>query len=133
MLSDPFSAAVEARDPDALTEALAEGVSFRSPVVFRPYEGRPLVSTVLTEGAMKVFEDFRYTDKLEREGSAALVFNATVRGREVEGVDLLRFDEEGKVSELVVLVRPMSGLNALAGAMAERFEELGITPPRRDS
>ncbi len=133
MLSDRFSAAVEARDPDALADALAEDVSFRSPVVFRPYEGRPLVATVLTEGAMKVFEDFRYTGKLEGDGSAALVFNASVQGREVEGVDLLRFDDEGKVSELVVMVRPMSGLNALASAMAEQFERLGITPPGRGS
>jgi hypothetical protein len=129
VLSDAFSAAAESRDSEALTEALAEDVSFRSPVVFRPYEGRDLVATILTEGAMKVFEGFRYTDKLEDGDSAALVFEATVGGREVQGLDLLRFDADGKVSELAVMVRPMSGLNALATAMAERFEQLGITPP----
>jgi hypothetical protein len=111
VLSDAFSAAVQARDPEALSDALAEDVSFRSPVVFRPYRGRPLVSTILTEGAMKVFEDFRYTDRLEGDGSAALVFEARVGEREV------------------VMVRPMSALNALAAAMAERFERLGIAPP----
>jgi hypothetical protein len=132
VLSDSFSAAVEARDADAISAALADDVRFRSPVVFRAYEGKPLVSTILTEGALKVFEDFRYTDKLEGEGAAALVFTATVRGREVEGLDFLRFDEEGRVAELVVMVRPMSGLNALAAAMAERFEQLGITPPSGD-
>jgi hypothetical protein len=129
VLSDAFSAAVQARDPEALSDALAEDVSFRSPVVFRPYRGRPLVSTILTEGAMKVFEDFRYTDRLEGDGSAALVFEARVGEREVQGVDLLRFDGEGRVAELVVMVRPMSALNALAAAMAERFERLGIAPP----
>ena len=129
MLSDAFSVAVQARDPEALSDALAEDVSFRSPVVFRPYRGRPLVSTILTEGAMKVFEDFRYTDRLEGDGSAALVFEARVGEREVQGVDLLRFDGEGRVAELVVMVRPMSALNALAAAMAERFERLGIAPP----
>ena len=129
MLSDAFSAAIHARDPETLSDALAEDVSFRSPVVFRPYRGRPLVSTILTEGAMKVFEDFRYTDRLEGDGSAALVFEARVGERELQGVDLLRFDGEGRVAELVVMVRPMSALNALAAAMSERFERLGIAPP----
>lgn len=78
---------------------------------------------------MKVFEGFRYTDKVEQGDSAALVFEAGVGGRELQGLDLLRFDGEGKVRELVVMVRPMSGLNALAAAMAERFEQLGLTPP----
>ena len=129
MLSDAFSSAVEARDPEALADALAEDVRFLSPVVFRPYEGRDLVLTILSEGAMKVFEGFRYTDKVEQGDSAALVFEAGVGGRELQGLDLLRFDGEGKVRELVVMVRPMSGLNALAEAMAERFEQLGLTPP----
>ena len=129
MLSDAFSAAALSRDPTALAAALADDVSFRSPVVFRPYEGRDLVVTILAEGAMRVFEDFRYTDKFENGDSAALVFEATVGDREVQGLDLLRFDDEGKVRELTVMVRPMSGLNALAAAMAERFERLGIAPP----
>jgi SnoaL-like domain len=129
VLSDAFSAAAESRDPGALADALADDVRFLSPVVFRPYEGRDLVVTILSEGAMKVFEGFRYTDKLEEGDSAALVFEASVGGRELQGLDLLRFDGEGKVRELVVMVRPMSGLNALAAAMAERFERLGITPP----
>jgi hypothetical protein len=129
MLRDAFSAAVESRDREALAAALAEDVSFRSPVVFRSYEGHDLVVTILVEGAMKVFEDFRYTDKLENGDSAALVFEARVGDRELQGLDLLRFDGEGKVRELVVMVRPASGLNALAAAMAERFERLGITPP----
>ena len=129
MRSDAFRRAVEAEDPDGLTDALAEDVTFRSPVVFRAYEGKPLVSTILVEGAMRVFDDFRYIDQLEDGESAALIFSAKVGDREVDGLDLLRFDAEGKVSELVVMVRPMSGLNALAEAMGRRFEELGITPP----
>jgi len=48
---------------------------------------------------------------------------------EVDGLDLLRFDAEGKVRELTVMVRPMSGLNALAEAMGREFERLGIAPP----
>ena len=126
MLSDPFRAAVEAEDPDALTDALAHDVVFRSPAVFKPYEGKAVVSAILVQGAMKVFEDFRYTDQLEGPDVATLVFRARVGDRELDGLDLLRFDADGKVGELTVMVRPMSGLNALAEAMARRFEDAGI-------
>ncbi len=129
MKSDAFRAAIEAEDPEALAETLAEDVVFRSPVVFRSYEGKPTVAAILTEGAMNVFEDFRYVHQLEDGDVAALIFDARVGDRELNGLDLLRFDSDGKVSELTVMVRPMSGLNALAEAMGREFERLGITPP----
>jgi hypothetical protein len=100
-------------------------------VTFKPYEGKQLVATILVEGAMKVFSDFRYTDRLEGEDAAALIFKAKVGDREVDGLDLLRFDGRGKVRELTVMVRPMSGVNALAEAMGRRFEELGLVPAGR--
>jgi hypothetical protein len=128
MNSDAFTAAVKARDPEALTDALADDVVFRSPVVFRAYEGKPVVSAILTEGAMKVFEDFRYGERFENGDAAALIFKARVGDREVDGLDLLRFDGDGKVAELMVMVRPMSGLNALAEAMGRELERVGITP-----
>jgi hypothetical protein len=124
MKSDAFKAAVEAEDPDALTDALAEDVVFRSPAVFKPYEGKELVAAILTQGAMKVFEDFHYTDRLEDSDTAVLIFSARVGDRELDGLDRLRFDADGKVRELMVMVRPMSGLNALAEAMARRFETI---------
>ena len=129
MKSDAFRAAVEAEDPDALTATLSEDVVFRSPVVFKPYEGKALVSTILVEGAMRVFADFRYVDQLEDGDAAALIFRARIGDREVDGLDLLRFDSEGRVRELMVMVRPMSGINALAEAMGRQFERLGITQP----
>jgi hypothetical protein len=129
MHSDAFTSAIEAEDPEALTEALADDVIFRSPVVYKAYEGKPVVSAILTEGAMKVFEDFRYVERFEGGDTAALIFKARVGDREVDGLDLLRFDADGKVAELMVMVRPMSGLNALAEAMGREFERLGIAPP----
>jgi SnoaL-like domain len=124
MKSDLFRAAVEAEDPAALAEALADDVVFRSPAVFKPYEGKQVVAAILTQGAMKVFEDFRYTDQLEDDDVATLIFAARVGDRQVDGLDLLRFDPDGRVGELMVMVRPMSGLNALAEAMARRFETI---------
>ena len=129
MLSDDFKAAVEAENPEALVGCLADDVRFRSPVVFRPYEGRDVVGAILTEGAMKVFSDFRYSERFEEGDAAALLFEARVGDREVEGVDLLRFDSDGKVRELTVMVRPMSGLNALAEAMGREVERLAPTAP----
>ena len=119
---------MEAEDAQAITDALAEDVVFRSPVVFKPYEGKQMVGAILTQGAMRVFEDFRYTDQLEDGDVATLIFEARVGDRLLNGLDLLRFDADGKVRELMVMVRPMSGLNALAEAMARRFEEAGIGP-----
>jgi SnoaL-like domain len=130
MLSDRFADAIAGDDPDALKAALADDIVFRSPVVFRPYEGKAVVGTIITEGAMKVFEDFRYVHRSEAGDEAALVFEARVGDRDVQGLDLLRFDSEGLISELTVMVRPMSGLNALAEAMGREFERLGIAPPR---
>jgi hypothetical protein len=130
MRSDAFRAAIEAEDRDALVACLAEDVRFLSPVVFRAYDGRDLVGTILTEGAMRVFRDFRYREQLEDGDVSALIFAARVEDREVDGLDLLRFDAQGQVAELTVMVRPMSGLHALADGMGKEFERLGISPPR---
>jgi hypothetical protein len=127
--SDPFVAAVEARSPEQLEAALAPDVRFLSPVVFRPYQGREVVLMILVEGAMKVLEDFRYVHRLAGEQADALIFRARVADREVDGLDLLSFDGQGRVRELMVMARPLSGLTALAGAMGRRFEQLGIAPP----
>jgi hypothetical protein len=119
--SDRFRAAVEAKDLSAAQEVLAADVVFRSPVVFKPYEGLDAVLNVLG-AALRVFEDFRYVEQVESGNAAVLMFEARVGDRDLQGVDLLRFDEGDLVRELVVMVRPMSGLNALAEAMQRQLE-----------
>jgi limonene-1,2-epoxide hydrolase len=124
-----FERAVQARDADAITAALAPDVGFRSPVVFRPYEGREVVSAVL-RAVTEVFREFEYVQRLEAaDGAIALIFRAKVGDRELDGLDLLRIDDEGLVSELTVMVRPMSGVQALATAMAEQLERMGVPAP----
>jgi hypothetical protein len=103
-----------------MKEALAPDVTFRSPVVFKPYEGREVVMHLLG-AVVQVFEDFSYVDELTGDGSAGLVFHARVGDRELEGWDYLRLDEEGRVKELTVMVRPMSAMHALAEAMAAKL------------
>jgi hypothetical protein len=124
-----FQSAVEARDLDAVIAALSPDVVFRSPVVYKSYEGRELVSMVLG-AAVRVFEDFEYVRRIESDdGVVALIFKARVGDRALDGLDLLRFDEDGLITELTVMVRPMSGLHALAAAMGEELERMGVIPP----
>jgi len=124
MRSDAFRRAAEAKDFSGTDELFADDVVFRSPVVFKPYEGREALVGLLG-AVVRVFEDFRYVDQIETGDVAALVFSAKVGDRELDGVDLLRFDDAGKVTELTVMVRPMSGVQALAEAMSRELEKLG--------
>ena len=127
-MSSIFKTAVEeatsAGDPGPVEAVLAPDVVFRSPAVFKPYEGREAVMTLLS-AVFEVFEDFRYVDELHGEDTDGLVFRARVGDRELEGWDYVRIGEEGLVTELVVMIRPLSGLIALAEAMAK---QLGVAP-----
>ena len=124
MNSDGFRQAAETKDFSAIDELFAEDVVFRSPVVFKPYEGREAVAMLLAAVA-QVFEDFRYTDQVETGGAAALAFSARVGDRELDGIDFLHFDADGRVNRMEVYVRPMSGVKALAGAMQQKLEQAG--------
>jgi hypothetical protein len=127
---DAFRAAVEAGDRAAMTSALAPDVVFNSPIKHRPFEGREAVG-VLFGALIETFEDFRYTDQFETEdGAKALVFRARVRDRELEGIDILRFDGDGLIADFTVMVRPLTGAIALAEEVGAK---LGIEdqPPAR--
>jgi hypothetical protein len=122
MNSDRFRAAAESKDFSAIEDLFAEDVVFRSPVVFKPYEGREAVAMLLG-AVVQVFEDFRYTDQVETGDAAALAFSARVGDRELDGIDFLHFDGEGRINRMTVYVRPMSGVNALAAGMQRKLEE----------
>ena len=117
-MTHPFRTAVEAKDFAAIVAALSPDVVLHSPVTFSPFEGREAVTAVLRV-VFDVFEDFTYTDELTSGPTTVLVFTARVGDLRVEGVDLLRDAENGSIADLTVIVRPMSGLQALAGAVAE--------------
>jgi hypothetical protein len=121
MKSDGFRAAAESKDFSAIDELFSEDVVFRSPVVFKPYEGRDAVALLLGAVA-QVFEDFRYTDQLETGDSAALFFSARAGDRELDGIDYLHFGDDGRIDRMAVYVRPMSGVHALADAMKRQLE-----------
>jgi hypothetical protein len=122
-MSHPFRAAVEARDLSALSAVLAPDVVFWSPAAFQPFRGRDVVTEVLGN-VLEVLGDFVYVDDLSGDGTHVLIFTATVGGRQVQGLDHLRLDDDGLVTELTVMIRPLSGLIALAEAMAPRVAHL---------
>ena len=121
MKSDAFRAAAEAKDFGAAGTLLAADVKFRSPVVFKPYEGRDQVQLILS-AVVQVFEDFRYVEQVEAGDAAVLQFETRVGDRQLQGVDILKFADDGTITELTVMVRPMSGVHALAEAMQKQLE-----------
>jgi ketosteroid isomerase-like protein len=133
MLSDDFRAAVENGRVDQATELFREDAVFRSPILFKPYEGRDRVLRVLqaAERALGVRGSFRYVHQLEdpNDRVAVLEFVTEVDGKQVEGIDKLTFDEEGRITELKVMLRPASGLQAVGARMAEELPRVGLTVP----
>ena len=121
MKSDAFRAAAEAKDFGAAENLLAADITFRSPVVFKPYGGRDQVQLILG-AVVQVFEDFRYIEQVETGDVAVLQFETRVGDRQVQGVDILKFADDGTITELTVMVRPMSGVHALAEAMQKLLE-----------
>jgi hypothetical protein len=118
--SDAFKTAAETKDFSAIDDLFSDEVVFRSPVVFKPYEGKEAIAMLLGAVA-QVFEDFRYTDQVETGDTAVLLFEANVGDKALNGVDVLHFDSDGKIRELMVMVRPLSGVNALGEAMGEKL------------
>ncbi|MFE2012347.1 nuclear transport factor 2 family protein [Streptomyces sp. NPDC059491] len=121
----PFRKAVENRDEAAIETLLAENVVFTSPVAFKPYPGKAITAAIL-RGVMRVFEDFTYVREIAQPDGRdhALVFTATVGGRRIQGCDFLHFDEDGKIDDFTVMVRPLSAAQALAEAMGAQFDRI---------
>ncbi len=116
---------------DAAVALLSDDVVFRSPIVFKAYEGKEAVGLILRT-VLRVFEDFRYVREIGAEDARdhALVFRARVGDREIEGCDFLHLDDSGSVDELVVMVRPLTGAHALAEEMEKQLAaaQEGISP-----
>ena len=122
-VAERFRTAVEGGHLEGVLELLAPTAILNSPVSHKPFRGAETVALVL-RAVSEVFEEFRYVDALEGEETFALFFQAKVGDKEVTGVDLFRATGDGRIAELTVLIRPLSGLIALAEAMGPKVEEL---------
>ncbi|KUO18116.1 nuclear transport factor 2 family protein [Streptomyces dysideae] len=121
----PFREAVESGDMDAVAALLADDVVFTSPVAFTPYPGKAITAAIL-RGVSRVFEDFTYIRELAGPDGRdhAFVFTATVAGKKLQGCDFLHFDENGRIDDFTVMVRPLSAAQALSEAMGAQFEQI---------
>jgi hypothetical protein len=122
-MSTQFKEAVEARDWDAAVDCLAPDVTFNSPMAHKPFEGKDAVSGVL-RAVSETFEDFEYTDEFQTGDAHVLVFRAHVGDKQLQGIDLLRLNDDGLIEDFTVMVRPASGLMALGQAMGPKVEGL---------
>jgi hypothetical protein len=119
-VTHPFGAAIEAGDEDAALATIAENVVFRSPAVYRTYEGKAMVAALL-KAVATVFENFRYTNEWRDGATTILFFEANVGNRELQGIDILEENDAGEIEKFTVMIRPLSGLQAVAQAMQARF------------
>ncbi len=109
----------------ALGEIVHADAVFRSPMAHTPYpSGMALIFAL--SNVLEVFENFTYHREFinEDERSAVLEFSASIGAKSLKGIDLIRFDADGKIIEFEVMVRPMSGLKALGEQMAPRMQKL---------
>ncbi|MFE7788587.1 nuclear transport factor 2 family protein [Streptomyces sp. NPDC057460] len=135
--AERFRTVVEKRDLAALEDLFTEDIRLYSPVKFTPFEGKPMVLGLFGV-LLRTFEDFRYIGHFEGAAetstdgeeapSAILLFRATVHGKQIHGIDLLQFDEAGRIKEFTVMVRPQSAVHALGEAVLAGLVADGLIP-----
>jgi hypothetical protein len=112
---------VESKDPGQLDELLAEDVVFRSPAVFAAQEGKPVTTLYLSAALIVLGPTLRYRHEWYDETSAVLEFEADLDGIVVHGVDMLRWNDAGRLTSFTVMVRPMRGLERLIALMGAQL------------
>ena len=114
---------VAARNTKGLDALLADGVVFHSPVVHTPQVGKAITTHYLT-AAFHVFfnESFRYVREVAGPRDAVLEFQVNIDGVAVNGVDMLKWDDEGKIVEFKVLIRPLKAINLIHQKMAAMLQ-----------
>lgn len=115
---------VSTRNVKGLDALLADGVVFHSPVVHTPQVGKAITTQYLA-AAFQVFfnETFRYVREIAGSRDAVLEFQVEIDGIAVNGVDMLQWDDEGRIVEFKVMIRPLKAINLIhqqMGAMLKK-------------
>lgn len=112
------------RDMSILNELLADDIVFRSPVAFNPYPGKPVVFFILSN-VIQIFENFTYHREFYTEDglNVVLEFSANIGDKKLKGIDMIRFNEDGQMVDFEVMIRPKSGIEALATLMGQRMAQ----------
>ena len=122
-LRDQWHAYMDTPSADALSEMLHDDVTFISPVVFTPQQGKAKTMQYLLS-AGHVFNDtkFRYVKEVETDDRLVMEFEAEIDGKYVNGVDIIDFDADGLITEFKVMVRPLQAVNMLWEKMGAQLE-----------
>jgi hypothetical protein len=112
---------IESGDVTRLPGIIAEDAVFRSPAVHTPQEGRHLVVAYLSAAMTVLGPEFRYDDEWVHERDAVLLFSTVVDGLQVQGVDLIVWDDDGQIASFTVMIRPIKALQAVMTRMLEQL------------
>ena len=122
---DAWHALAKARNPRALAALLADDVVFHSPVVHTPQRGRALATQYLSAALMILGnESFRYVREIRGERDAVLEFELELDGLQVNGVDLIRWNEADRIDDFKVMIRPLKAIQAVQQKMAELLAQM---------
>jgi hypothetical protein len=111
----------EARDPSGLSDLLADDVVFRSPAVHSPQEGKQLTTEYLSAAIAVLGPSLTYRRQWYADRNAVLEFEAELDGLTVHGIDMLEWNDDGRLTDFTVMVRPFKGLNRLMEKMAAQL------------
>ena len=116
-----WHAVAESRDPGLLADLLADDVEFRSPAVYRPQQGKALTTLYLSGAIAVLGPSLRYVHEWHDDSRGVLEFEAELEGVYIQGVDMLRWNEDDKLVSFTVMVRPMRGLEKLIELMSRQL------------
>jgi hypothetical protein len=120
---------VRRRSAEGLDALLADDVVFHSPIVHTPQVGKPLTTMYLSAALLVLANDsFRYVREVVGRRDAALEFQAEIDGISVNGVDLIRWNDEGRIVDFKVMVRPLKAVNLLHAQMRTMLEAMKDAP-----
>lgn len=116
---------VKTKDYELLSSILADDVVFYSPVVFTPQKGKQ-ITLMYVSAAAEVFEgnSFRYTNEIINGNKASIEFELELEGIKVNGVDLITWNENQKITEFKVFIRPLQAVNAMHKQMGVMLEKM---------
>jgi hypothetical protein len=123
---DTWHQLIRERNVAALDDILADDAVFHSPVVHTPQKGKQLTKLYLSAAIMVLGNsDFSYVREVIGDSDAVLEFNAEVDGIQINGVDMIHWNAEGKIDDFKVMIRPLKAVNLLHGMMRQMLEQMG--------
>ena len=134
---DKWHKLIKSNDPDKFDELLDENCTFFSPVVFTPIKGREMTKMYLmaaggvfgesptkAKGEESISKPFKYIKEVIDKNSAVLEFESTIDGIYINGIDLVTWNDKGKITEFKVIVRPLQAVNKLHEQMQNMLEQI---------